>query len=108
MRLRLFGVAIVFYAMGASGVSFLEMVLVFAIGELLIAIGHLVTAARRRHAPRACRGCGCTDARACIKPYKTTLGTMYDSCSWVAPELCSACAPGADAAWVHPPSELHA
>jgi hypothetical protein len=50
--------------------------------------------ARTRHTPgeaspaRACRVCGCSDSdcRACIE--KTG-----EPCYWVAPDLCSACAP---------------
>ena len=33
---------------------------------------------------RACHACGCTDERACP-----------EGCSWVGPNLCSTCAPGA-------------
>jgi hypothetical protein len=36
-------------------------------------------------ATRSCRGCGCTDARAC----RTPLGP----CFWVEADLCSACDP---------------
>jgi hypothetical protein len=35
---------------------------------------------------RTCRKCGCTDANACILQDGGT-------CHWVAPDLCSACAP---------------
>lgn len=32
-----------------------------------------------------CKGCGCTDERACID------GETGDTCTWVGPELCSFC-----------------
>lgn len=38
-------------------------------------------------AARRCRLCGCTDAAACV--------TAAGPCHWVAPDLCSACAPHA-------------
>ncbi len=38
-------------------------------------------AAAAEEGPRSCRGCGCTDERAC-----------RGGCYWVAPNLCSRCA----------------
>lgn len=37
---------------------------------------------------RTCRGCGCTDANACV--------TDGQPCHWVEPDLCSACADKAE------------
>lgn len=37
-----------------------------------------------------CRGCGCTDGRACV----TTRGAMTIVCWWERPGLCSFCALG--------------
>lgn len=39
---------------------------------------------------RACRMCGCTEQRACVRT--TPDGTWR--CRWVAPDLCSACTSG--------------
>lgn len=46
--------------------------------------------------PGICRECGCTQDRACSHE---DLG----ACSWVEPDLCSACTPNAGEGWEHPP-----
>jgi hypothetical protein len=56
-------------------------------------------------AERRCRECGCTDQRACVL---VDMGEPVRTCSWVEPDLCSACAPGAEGGysmgwgWLHP------
>lgn len=45
-----------------------------------------------------CRECGCTEARPCTQE----LDGRLEGCSWVEPDLCSACVPGAAPGWEHP------
>lgn len=47
---------------------------------------------------RACRACGCTADRACIR-----LDVVTFTCWWVDVDLCCACTPGASPDWIHPP-----
>lgn len=53
-----------------------------------------------------CRECGCTNARACTlaKP-----DHPIERCGWAFGELnlCTACVPGADPDWQHPPRRFH-
>lgn len=53
-------------------------------GNPLQVLHDLAVAARKfeRILPTTCRKCGCTDEKAC-----------EDGCSWIAPGLCSSCAP---------------
>lgn len=46
----------------------------------------------------ACRVCGCTDQRACVRMRGTDLPEV---CGWAEPDLCTACIEGASG-WHHP------
>jgi hypothetical protein len=48
----------------------------------------------------ACRECGCTEERACVR---VDWEGLPETCSWAEPDLCTACAPGGVAVgWLHP------
>ena len=62
----------------------------------------------RELATRACRSCGCTDDRACVREATVLDGPVemlasVVTCSWVEDDLCSACRPGAECeGWQRP------
>lgn len=60
---------------------------------------------------QACRKCGCTNARGCVRepglleePHLILDGTPLVTCGWAEEDLCTACAPDADVLgeWLHP------
>ena len=67
---------------------------VAAMREMVQAAGGELVSILWSDGERRCRVCGCTDDEPCVTPDRTT--GLLMPCAWREPDLCSACADGAD------------